>query len=144
MPTPFSTARVIAARLLTEIWGSRGFFGSRPKVEQRVEIVEQMGRSRRAEGDEMMVVEILDLARLRRRLEIVGRSIGMEMHGEEPAPDKVRLHRLAQAERHVGLAHREVEIVVRQQKLQFDLRIELDEFAEPRARASSLRGRAWS
>ena len=41
-----------------------------------------MGRRGRAEGDEMMVVEILDLARLRAPPEIIGRRIGVEMDGE--------------------------------------------------------------
>ena len=37
-----------------------------------------MRRRRRAEGDEVVVVEILDLARLRTLLEIVGRGVGVE------------------------------------------------------------------
>ena len=103
-----------------------------------------MGRGRRAERDQMMVVEILDLARLRAALQVVGRRIGVEMHGEQPAPDEVGLHRLAQAQRDVRLAHAEVEILVRQQKLQLHFRIKLDEFAEPRrepVRAETERGR---
>ena len=54
------------------------------------------------------------------------------MHGEEAAADEIGLYRLAQAQRHVGLAHREIEFVVRQQQLQLDLRVELDEFAQSR------------
>ena len=76
-----------------------------------------MGRRRRAERDETMVVEILDLARLRVLSQIVGRRVGVEVHGEQPAPNEVRLTRLAQAQRDVRLAHAEVEIVVRQQQV---------------------------
>jgi len=54
------------------------------------------------------------------------------MHGEQAAPDEVGLARFAQAQRDVGLAHPEVELLVRQQELKLHLRIKLDEFAEPR------------
>ena len=54
------------------------------------------------------------------------------MHGEQPAADEVGLHRLAQPQRDVGLAHAEIEIVVGQQQLQLHLGKEIDELAEPR------------
>ena len=54
------------------------------------------------------------------------------MHGEQPAPDQVGLHRLAQAQRDIRLAHAEVEVLVRQKQLQLHLRVEFDEFAKPR------------
>ena len=54
------------------------------------------------------------------------------MHGEKPPPNQVRLDRFAQPERHVRFAHPEVEVIVRQQQLELDLRIEIDELAEPR------------
>ena len=54
------------------------------------------------------------------------------MHGEQPAADEVGLHRLAQAQRDVGLAHADVEVVVGQQKLQLHLGKQFDELAEPR------------
>ena len=64
MPTPCSTARIMAPRLLTEICGDARILRIAPDGQQRIEIVEKMRRGRRAEGDEMMVVEILDRARL--------------------------------------------------------------------------------
>ena len=46
------------------------------------------------------------------------------MHGEEAAADEIGLRRLAQAQRHIRLAHAEVEFVVAQDHLQLDVRIE--------------------
>ena len=91
-----------------------------------------MRRGRRAEGDEAMLVEIGDGSRLAALLEIVGRGVGVKMHGEQAPADQVGLHRLAQAKRDVGFAHAQVQFVVGQQKLQFDFRVELDEFAQAR------------
>ena len=45
----------------------------------------------------------------------------MVMHGEELALDEIRLGRAAQADRHVGLAHREVEFAVIEQQRDVDL-----------------------
>src|SRR5215468_7781206 len=56
----------------------------------------------------------------------------MEVHGEQPAPNEVRLARLPQSQRDVGFAHPQVEVVVRQQELQLDLGVEIDELAEAR------------
>ena len=80
----------------------------------------------------MMLVEIFDLARLGVLSQIVGRGVGVEMHCEQPAADQVRLARLAQAQRDVCFPHSEIEVVVRQQQLQLDFRVEVDELAEPR------------
>ena len=54
----------------------------------------------------------------------------MEMHGEQPALDKVRLLRLAQPDGAVGLAHRQVEFLVGEDQLQLDVRIEIEEFRD--------------
>ena len=89
-----------------------------PEAQERVEIVKEMGGRRRAESDQMVLIEILDLARLRMLSQIVGRRVGVEVHGEQPAPDQVRLARLAQAQRDVRFPRPEVEVVVRQQQLQ--------------------------
>ena len=102
------------------------------QVQKRVEIVEEMGRRRRAEGEEVVLIEIFGLARLRVLFQIVRGRVGVEVHGEQAPPDQVRLARLAQSQRDVRLAHREVEVLVRQQELQLDLGVELDELAEPR------------
>ena len=91
-----------------------------------------MGRRRRAESDQMVLVEVLDFAGLRVLSQIVRRGVGVEMHGEQAASNQVRLARLAQSQRDVRFAHPEVEVVVRQQELQLDLGVEVDELAEPR------------
>ena len=79
-----------------------------------------------------MLVEILERARRAEALEIFGRGIGVEMHGEQLALNEVGLRRLAQADRHVRLAHGEVELLVGGDQRDADLGIEVDEFAEPR------------
>ena len=48
------------------------------------------------------------------------------MHGEQPALDQVRLLRLAQPDRAVGLPHREVEFLIGEDELQLDFRIEIE------------------
>jgi hypothetical protein len=103
-----------------------------PDRQQRIQIIEEMRRRRRAECDQTVIVEILERARLAALLQIFGRGVGVEMHGEQPAADEVGLHRLAQPQRDIGLAHAEIEFVVGQQKLQLDFGKEFDEFAEPR------------
>ena len=54
------------------------------------------------------------------------------MHGEEPAADQIRLDRLAQAQRHIRLAHAEIELVLGEDHLHLDVGIKLEELAEPR------------
>ena len=103
-----------------------------PDRQQRIQVVEKMARRRRAEGEQAMVVEIADRARLAIALQIIGRRIGVEMDGEQAAADEVGLRGFAQAQRDIGLAHAEIEFVVGQQKLQLDFRIELEEFPKPR------------
>ncbi len=92
----------------------------------------QIGRDVAAEQQNAVSVEILDIARRTEALEILGRRIGMEVHGEQLALDQIRLGRLAQADRHVGLAHGEIELLVGGDQLDADVRIQVDEFAEPR------------
>ncbi len=57
----------------------------------------------------------------------------MEVHREQLALDQVGLRRLAQADGDVGLAHRQIELLVGRDQGDADVRIELDELAEPRA-----------
>ena len=52
------------------------------------------------------------------------------MHGEQPALDQVGLLRLAQPDRAVGLAHGEVELLIGEDQLQLDVRIELEELLD--------------
>ena len=65
MPTPCSTARDHRAEIVDRDLRRARILGVAPEGQERIEIVEEMGRGRRAEGDQMMVVEILDAARLR-------------------------------------------------------------------------------
>ena len=50
------------------------------------------------------------------------------MHGEELALDEIRLRRPPQADRHIGLAHGEIEFAVVEQQRHLDVGIEFDEF----------------
>src|SRR6266536_940617 len=78
-----------------------------------------------------MAVEILQRARRAGALEIFRGGVGVEMHGKQLALDQIRLHRLAQADRYVGLAHGEVELLVAGDEIDADIGIEVEEFAEP-------------
>ena len=55
----------------------------------------------------------------------------MEVQREQLALDQVRLDRLPQPDRDVGLAHREVEFFLGGEQRDPDVGIEVDEFAEP-------------
>ena len=78
------------------------------------------------------MVEILVAARRAEALEIFRRGVGVEVHGEQLALDQVGLRRLAQPDRDVGLAHREIELLLGGQQRDADVGIEFEEFAEPR------------
>ena len=52
------------------------------------------------------------------------------MHGEQAALDQVRLLRLAQPDRAVGLPHRQIEFLVGEDELKADFRIEIGEFMQ--------------
>ena len=54
----------------------------------------------------------------------------MEVDGEQPPLDQVGLLRLAQADRAVGLAHDQVELLVGEDQLQLDVRIEVEELLQ--------------
>ena len=54
------------------------------------------------------------------------------MHREQLALDQVRLRRRAQPDRDVGLAHREVELLLGRDQGEADVGIEVEELAEPR------------
>ena len=103
----------------------------------------QIGRHLAAEHQQMMLVEVLVGARRAEALEIFRRRIGVEMHRKQLALDQVRLGRLAQADRHVGLAHREVEFLVGGDEGDADVRIEIAELAEPRRQPMHADARPW-
>ena len=79
-----------------------------------------------------MLIEIFERARGTEALEIVGRRISMEMHGEQLALNEIRLRRLAQADRHIRLPHGEVELLVAGDQREAHFGIEVDELAQPR------------
>ena len=71
-----------------------------------------MRRHIAAQHDDAVLVEIVVGARRAETLEVIGRGIGVEMHGEQLALDQIGLGRLAQADGDVGLAHGEIELLV--------------------------------
>ena len=79
-----------------------------------------------------MIVEFLVAARRAEALEILRRRAGVEVHGEQLALDQVGLRRQPQPDRDVGLAHREIELLLGGQQRDADVGIELEKFAEPR------------
>ena len=79
-----------------------------------------------------MRVEVVERARRAEALDVFRRAIGVEADREQLALDQVRLGRLAGADRDVGLAHRQIEILVGDDQRDPDLRIERGEFVEPR------------
>jgi hypothetical protein len=83
----------------------------------------EIGRHRDAEGDDAVVVELLERLRLTVPGEIGRRGVDMEMHREEPALDQIRLARLLEADRDVSFAHRQVELLVLEDQLQADVGI---------------------
>ena len=86
---------------------------------------------RRAAGCGAGRDRLIDLRRAE-PLEIVRRRERMKSHRKQLALNEIRLRRLAHADADVGLAHRQVEFLVGDQQIDVDVRIELDEFAEPR------------
>ena len=61
---------------------------------------------------------------------VIRRGEDVIVDGEQLALDEVRLDRLAEAQRHVGLAHGEVEFAVVEDEAQADARIELEELVD--------------
>src|SRR5208282_4909398 len=70
---------------------------------------QQVRRYVAAEHQNTMAIEIVDRSRRAEALEVFGRGVNVEVHGEQLALDQVGLRRLAQTNRDVGLAHGEVE-----------------------------------
>ena len=69
--------------------------------------------------------ELLQRPRRAEALDVIRRAIGVEAHREELALDEIRLCRLAGADRNVGLAHRQVQLLVGDDQRDPDLRVEL-------------------
>jgi hypothetical protein len=92
--------------------------------------IRQIGR-RHAEGEDRMILEIVERLRGAAAAQIFRRSIGVVMHGEELALDQVRLGRAAEPDRDIGLAHGKIELAVVEQHGDRDLGIELEELRDP-------------
>src|ERR1019366_192880 len=84
------------------------------------------------ERDDAMGVELVERAGGPETLDVFRRAIGMKTHREQLALDQVGLRRLAGADRDVGFAHRQVELLVGDDQRDPDFGIERGEFAEPR------------
>ena len=79
-----------------------------------------------------MGVELVERAGGAEALDVFRRAIGVKTHREQLALNQVGLCRLAGADRDVGLAHRQVELLVGDDQRNSDLRIKCGEFAKPR------------
>ena len=92
--------------------------------------VEDEGRLVAAQADDAVTVEILHALRLAEALEISMRGIGMVLDREQAALDQIGLSRTPQPDRDVGLAHGKVELVVGQDQLDVDLRVEVEKLRD--------------
>src|SRR3954471_22160802 len=79
-----------------------------------------------------MIIKLLVTARRAETLQVFGRRAGVEVHREELTLDQVGLRRQPQPDRNVSLAHREIELLLGGHQRDADIRIKLEEFAEPR------------
>ena len=55
----------------------------------------------------------------------------MEMHREKPSLDQIRLLRLAQAQRAIGLAHCQIQLFIGEDQLDLNIRIKVEELRHP-------------
>src|SRR6266576_3926834 len=79
-----------------------------------------------------MRVEFIEGARGAEALDVFRRAIGVEADREQLALNEIGLGRLAGADRDIGLAHRQIEILVGDDHGNPDFRIKCCEFVEPR------------
>ncbi len=86
------------------------------------------------------MVEILRPVRRAVLLQIIRRRIDMDPHGQQMALHEVGLARRRQADRDVGLAHREVELAVVDHHADLYVRVELEELANPRRQPARAEG----
>ncbi|SCM79246.1 hypothetical protein KL86PLE_90306 [uncultured Pleomorphomonas sp.] len=96
-----------------------------------VHVAQVVGRGD-AEGDDPVLVDVLDGLRAAEALDVGRRGEQVEVHREQLALDQVGLGRLAQADGDVGLSHGEVELVVVEDELQLDVGVEVDELVDAR------------
>ena len=104
---------------------------------------EQVGRLVAAERHEAVIVEVRDGLGLAKALDVILARKGVVVNREQAPLDQVRLRGPAHADRHVGLAHGEVEFFVGEDQLDPDIRVEVEKLThalrQPRG-AESDRG----
>src|SRR3974390_857064 len=94
--------------------------------------VGEMRRHVTAEKDQPVLIEIFERARRAEALEIIRRTVNVEMHREQLALYQIRLRWLAQADGGVSFAYRQIELVVSGDERDVDIGIKIEEFAEKR------------
>ena len=78
-----------------------------------------------------MPIEIVEVARLPIALEVERRGVGVKMHCEQASPDQIRLDGFTDADGEIGLAHAQIEVIVRQNHVHVDVGIKLQKLAQP-------------
>src|SRR5215470_374284 len=91
---------------------------------------EMRGR-RAAVGNDRMFIECVDRFGRTEAADILGGSVGVQLHVEEGATNEVALLRLAGPDGDVGGPHGDGDLLVAEDQLDADLRIELEELAQP-------------
>src|SRR5438067_3613528 len=79
-----------------------------------------------------MVVEVIERARRPEALDVFRRGVSVEAYREQLALDQIGLCRQPQPDRHISLAHREIEFLVSGDERDMDIWIKLDELAQSR------------
>src|SRR5215831_14489230 len=88
-------------------------------------------RGRRAAvGDDRMIVERVDRLWRTEAADILGGGVGVQLHVEERPTDEVALLRLAGPDGDVGGAHGDGDLLIAEDQLDADLRVELEKLAQ--------------
>src|SRR5262245_59324643 len=109
-----------------------GIFSIAPDLKQPASVLQVRGHHAAAQKYNAMLVEFFVRPRGAESLQIVRRRVGMEMNREQLALDQVGLRRLPQPNGDIGFAHREVQLLLRGNQRDVDVRIEIQKFIEPR------------
>src|SRR5690348_10939667 len=86
-----------------------------------------------AEDDETVLVEILGLLRHAVLFYVFRRRIDMGWHADEVTLNQIRLTRRRHANRHVGFAHRQVELGIVDHECNLDFGVKVEEFPYTRS-----------
>ena len=151
MPIPARMAYFIATTLFTLKPIGRGSLPSSHRLDPGDR--GQVRRRMPAVGDEPMAVEVVQRLGSAEPAHVARRGVGAHLHGEQRPADEVGVLGLARPDGDVGGAHGDVDLVVVEDEVDADLRIELHELAQPlrdphRAeadgRGDAIRRSAWS